>query len=75
MLTFNDTRLSDAVAEVNRYTIRPIAIADGTIGNYRISGVFRSNDPENFSQAVAQVLPVTVTHAPDGAPTLRIRDR
>ncbi len=49
-LMFNDTRLSDAVAEINRYTQRPIAIADSTVGNYRISGVFKSNDPEHFSR-------------------------
>jgi transmembrane sensor len=73
VLTFNDTRLSDAVAEMNRYTTRSIAIADGAVGNYRISGVFKSNDPEHFSQAVAEVLPVDVTHAPGGPPTLRTR--
>jgi len=71
VLMFNDTRLSDAVAEINRYTQRPIAIADSAVGNYRISGVFKSNDPEHFSRAVAEVLPVEVTHAPDGAPILR----
>jgi len=71
VLIFNDTRLSDAVAEINRYTTRPIAIADGAVGSYRVSGVFKSNDPEHFSQAMAEVLPIMVTHAPDGAPTLR----
>ena len=73
VLTFNDIRLSDAVAEMNRYTTRSIAIADGAIGEYRISGVFKSNDPEHFARAVAEVLPVEVTHAPGGAPTLRTR--
>jgi len=73
LLIFNDMPLSAAVAEINRYTTRPIAIADGAVGNYRVSGVFKSNDPEHFAQAMAEVLPVEVTHAADGAPTLRAR--
>jgi transmembrane sensor len=73
LLVFNDTRLSEAVAEINRYTSRPIAIADSAVGDYRISGVFKSNDPEHFSRAMADVLPISVSHAPDGAPTLRSR--
>ena len=73
LLIFNDQPLSDAVAEINRYTTHPIAIADTAVGNYRVSGVFKSNDPEHFAQAMAEVFPVEVTHAPDGAPTLRAR--
>lgn len=73
VLVFNDVPLSEAVAEINRYTTRPIAIADGAIGKYRVSGVFKSNDPGHFSQAMADVFPIEVSRAPDGAPTLRAR--
>jgi transmembrane sensor len=73
-LVFNDTRLGDAVAEVNRYTTHPIAIADSNVGNYRITGVFRSSDPERFSEAMSEILPVEVAHSPDGAPVLRARN-
>ncbi|RYE03873.1 MAG: DUF4974 domain-containing protein, partial [Sphingomonadales bacterium] len=73
LLVFNDTPLSEAIAEINRYTVRPIAIADAAIGKYRVSGVFKSNDPEHFSQAMTEVFPLEVTHATDGAPTLRAR--
>jgi transmembrane sensor len=73
MLVFNDARLSDAVAEVNRYTTRPIAIADASVGAVRVSGVFHSNDPERFAYAMAEILPVTVTIALDGSLTLRER--
>jgi transmembrane sensor len=72
-LIFNDVPLSEAVAEINRYTTHPIAIADGAVGNYRVSGVFNSNDPEHFSQAMADVFPIVVSHAPDGAPALRAK--
>ena len=73
-LVFNDTRLADAVAEINRYTRRPIAIADAAVADYRVTGVFRTNDPERFSQAMSEVFGLEVTHGPNGAPILRSRD-
>ena len=73
LLVFNDTPLSDAVAEINRYNTRPIAIADTAVGAYRVSGVFKSNDPEYFSRAMAEVLPIEITHMPDGTLTLRAK--
>jgi transmembrane sensor len=72
LLVFHDTSLTEAVAEVNRYTTRPIAVADAAAG-YRVSGVFKSNDPEHFAQAMAEVFPLEVTHSPGGAVTLRAR--
>lgn len=71
LLTFNDTPLSEAVAEINRYTARPITIADPAVGSYRVTGVFQSNDPQHFAQAMREVFPIAVEHGPDGAPTLR----
>lgn len=73
VLVFNDTPVSEAVAEINRYNTKSIAIADAAVGNYRVSGVFKSNDPERFAAAMADVLPIEVTHGPDGAPTLRAK--
>ena len=72
-LVFNDTPLSVAVAEVNRYTTRTIAIADPSISGYRISGVFKTNDPEGFAQQITEIFPVDITASPDGSPTLRAR--
>lgn len=73
LLTFDDTPLSEAVAEINRYTNRPIAISDARIGAYRISGVFKPNDPDHFAHAMAEFLPVAVARTPDGATVLRAR--
>jgi transmembrane sensor len=73
LLVFNDTPLSDAVAEINRYNMRPIAIADTAVGAYRVSGVFKSNDPEYFSRAMTEVLPIEIMPSPDGALTLRAK--
>jgi transmembrane sensor len=75
LLVFNDTRLSEAVAEINRYNTQPIAIADIEVGAYRVSGVFKSNDPEFFSRAMAEVLPIQVVRASDGSLTLGERGK
>jgi len=73
LLIFHDTPLSGAVAEINRYTTRPIAIADAAVGNYRVSGVFRTNDPEHFAQAMTEVFPIEIVHRPGASATLRLR--
>jgi transmembrane sensor len=72
-LIFNDVPLADAVAEVNRYTLRPIALADAAIGRYRVSGVFKSTEPEAFGRAMTEVLPVEMRQANSGELILRPR--
>ncbi|WP_116091819.1 FecR family protein [Sphingomonas crusticola] len=72
-LVFNDAKLADAVAEINRYTRRPIRIESNAIIGLRISGVFRTNDPERFSQAITEVLPVDLVRHGDGVLSLRAR--
>lgn len=73
VLIFEDTPLSDAVAEINRYTSQPIAIGDGAVGRYRISGLFRSSDPERFAAAASEIFPIEVGRGRDGGPILRSR--
>ncbi|MFL9840627.1 FecR domain-containing protein [Sphingomonas sp. ST-64] len=70
-IVFNDVPLAEAVAEINRYTVRPIALADAAVGRYRVSGVFKANDPEAFARAATEVLPVRITQAGEGPLTLR----
>lgn len=47
-LTFDETTLADAVAEMNRYTTRRIVIEDPTLETLRMSGKFRSTNVEDF---------------------------
>lgn len=70
-LVFKSATLAEAVAEVNRYTDRPLAIADPAIAGYRVTGVFRTADPARFAAAVTEVLPVEVQAEKDGSLTLR----
>ena len=45
-LVFDGTRLSDVVAELNRYSKQQIKIADPLLNRLQVSGVFRLNDPQ-----------------------------
>ena len=57
---FENESLYSAVEEINRYNHRAIEIADRQVADLKISGVFRTNDPEGFAQSVALLLPVDV---------------
>ena len=50
---FNDTPLSAAVAELNRYGGPQVDIADPRLGALTVSGVFATNDTAEFADAVA----------------------
>src|SRR5690606_27900469 len=53
-------RLDVAVAEFNRYNQRRVVIADPAIAGEQLDGVFRTDDPEGFAQAVHVTLDVPV---------------
>lgn len=59
-LAFRDETLSQAVAEMNRYTNRPLVVADAQVGDMRLSGMYRVGDPEAFARSIAILLPVRV---------------
>jgi transmembrane sensor len=52
-LIFDDTRLSDAAAEFNRYGPMAITIDSATAGSLRVGGVFRIGDSSSFAHAMA----------------------
>jgi len=52
-LIFDDTSLSEAAAEFNRYGTNKIAIDSPTAGKRRVGGVFRIGDPASFAHAMA----------------------
>ena len=59
---FDDTALSEAVAEMNRYSRVPVVlIGDASVNGRRISGQFRTGDNAAFARAVA-VLHGLVVH-------------
>ncbi len=63
-LLFDNERLSDAIAEHNRYTEQPILLA-GDLGDQRISGVFNIGDTESLIFALRKTFDVHVLVEPD----------
>jgi transmembrane sensor len=59
-LAFFEEPLAEAVAEMNRYTRRPIVILDPEIGQMPISGNYSVGDPEAFATSISVLLPVRV---------------
>jgi transmembrane sensor len=47
-ISFDDTPLSEAVAEFNRYNRRKLVIADQSVAGIKIGGNFRSNNEDAF---------------------------
>jgi transmembrane sensor len=70
VVVFKAETLAQAAAEVNRYTDRPVRLADASIADYRITGVFKTGDPEHFAKGVAEILPVRVEPQADGSMVL-----
>ncbi|MBY8821907.1 FecR family protein [Sphingomonas colocasiae] len=62
---FDDMPLDAAVREINRYSGRQLVIHDGATGKLRVSGVFRTGDPERFAAIVGELLPVRARDLPD----------
>lgn len=58
---FDDTTIAAAAARFNRANTLKIVVADPAVGETRIVGLFRANDPERFAQAAAAVAGGTVT--------------
>jgi len=51
-LVFEDERLADVIAEMNRYSRERLKIADPALGERRVSGVFESNSGSAFAKAL-----------------------
>jgi transmembrane sensor len=62
---FNDVPLTEAVQEMNRYSSRRLLIRDDATGHLRISGVFRTDNPERFGAIVGELLPIRSRLLPD----------
>lgn len=56
MLALNGESLAYAVNELNRYNARKLVIANETLGREPLVGYFRTDQPENFSRAVANMV-------------------
>jgi transmembrane sensor len=52
--------LGEAVAQINRYTRRPIVVLDPEIAHLRVSGTYSVGDAQAFATSISVLLPVEV---------------
>jgi transmembrane sensor len=56
-------KLTEAVAEMNRYSEVKLAIGDRAIENLRVSGVYKVGDNLGFARSIARLLPLKIQQA------------
>jgi transmembrane sensor len=64
-LLFRDTRLEDAIAEVNRYSEKKIRLGDPSLGDMYVGGNFIAGESTIIVDAFAAVLPLRVVDGGD----------
>ena len=57
---FENGRLSDAVAEMNRYSTTKLTIVNSDMGELRVSGIYAVGDNLSFANSVSRLLPVKI---------------
>jgi transmembrane sensor len=65
-IIFDGEPLSDAVAEIERYTDARIVVSDPDTAALRVGGRFRTDNVQDFFQGLQSALPVAIRRAPDG---------
>lgn len=70
---FDDTPLSQAISEINRYTPHKVILAAPGRADDPISGSFKTGNPSGFLKAVAALLSLRVEQQPSGEYLLRER--
>lgn len=63
-VVFDNTRLQDAAAEMNRYSAVKLIIDGPQAADIRLSGIFRTGDSARFAQAVGVTFHLVVAHEP-----------
>jgi transmembrane sensor len=69
-IAFQDESLERVIAELNRYSDRPLVAGDEGVKRLRLSGVFRIGDPDRFVAVIQELLPVRV--GPSSGTELRL---
>ena len=59
-VTLTRARLDTAVADINRYAAKPVALAQPALGDLTVDGVFEARDTRAFARAVATLHGLTL---------------
>jgi transmembrane sensor len=65
-IIFDAEPLSEAIAEIERYTDARIVVSDPEIAALRVGGRFRTGDVQEFFDALQTALPVSIRHSNAG---------
>jgi transmembrane sensor len=65
-IIFDGEPLSEAIAEIERYTDARIIVSDPQIAALRVGGRFRTGDVQEFFNALQTALPVSIRHSSAG---------
>jgi transmembrane sensor len=65
-IIFDGQPLSEAIAEIERYTDARIVVTDPEIARLRVGGRFRTGDVQEFFDALQTALPVSIRHTNAG---------
>jgi transmembrane sensor len=65
-IVFDGQPLSEAIAEIERYTDARIVVTDPEIARLRVGGRFRTGDVQEFFDALQTALPVSIRHTNAG---------
>lgn len=63
---FNNAALGEVVRHINREHERPVTLADSTLEEYRISGVFERSNRSGLLKALGELLPIRVVETREG---------
>ncbi|KRA84108.1 hypothetical protein ASD76_08955 [Altererythrobacter sp. Root672] len=67
MIEFNDTRLDEAVEQINRNATPGVRLADPELARLRVTGAFEAGDARAFARSVAAALSLHLVEEPDGS--------
>ena len=65
-IIFDGEPLSEAIAEIERYTDARIIVSDPQVAAMRVGGRFRTGDVQEFFNALQAALPVSIRHSGAG---------
>ncbi|MNM63706.1 fec operon regulator FecR [compost metagenome] len=66
-LVFNNASLSDVAEQVSRYRDKPLKVGNASVGNLRLTSVFKSDNTDALLKALPSILPVAVRTLDDGS--------
>jgi transmembrane sensor len=72
-LAFRNRDLASLVDELNLYRRQPVQLAEGSLGNYKVSGNLDVNDPDALIKALPALIPVRSVPLANGQLKLEAR--